>query len=577
MNSNIGGDQRLGLFARNLRQALTFSAMALVCALLAGCSAEYYRKSADKEVYRIVAVKQKRALGADKGFTIEPSTGDPLEGLPRRFQPLVQENAAAPVPKPAAAANPPAVISLDKAVEIAIRNSNDYQTNKEGVYLSALSLTLERSRWTPQFSELLTGQYNRADRDEYYTGSSQFGVSELLATGGMLTADLTTNLLRYTTGDPRASAISLLTANFTQPLWRGAGQAVAQESLTQAERNVIYSVRSFARYHRTFAVSVATNYYRLLEQRSVVQNQYANYVSSVRSRQQSEKLAEASKMPPAQVDQTRQAELQAKDSWLSAEESYHSSLDQFKIQLGLRADANVDVDTDELTKLVSVGIIAPKLTAENAVKQALALRLDLLNQRDATADAARQVNVAANGLGPDVSLVAAASVPSSSVENRPTTLRFEQATYSAGFNVSLPLYRTAERNTYRQALISLDQARRSLILLEDNIKSQVRDEWRTLQERKESYEIQRAGVALAEHRVTGTVLLLDAGRATARDLLDAQASLLSAQNALIAALVDHTVARLQLWRDVETLLVTPEGSLEEHADAGHAATDPPAR
>jgi outer membrane protein TolC len=577
MTPNIGSREGCCPTAGKPRRALTFGAMALACALLAGCSAEYYRKSADNEVYKILAQKQKRALGADGEFTIEPSTADPLEGLPRRYQPLVLEAAQPGAPPPAAAANPPAIISLDKAIEIAIRNSSDYQSNKETVYLSALSLTLERFKWTPQFTALLTGKYNRADRDESYTGSSQFGVSQLLATGGTLTADLTTNLLQYTTGDPRTSAASLLTANFTQPLWRGAGQAIAQESLTQAERDVIYAVRTFARYHRTFAVSVATNYYRLLEQRSVAQNQYANYTSSIQSRQRAEKLAEASKLPPFQVDQTRQAELSAKVGWLSAQENYRSSLDQLKIQLGLRADANVDVDTNELTKLEAAGIVHPQLTSGNAVKQALALRLDLINQRDAVADAVRQVAVAANGLGPDISLVAAASVPSPSAENRPTNLRFEQGTYSVGANVNLPLVRTAQRNTYRQALISLDQSQRSLILLEDNIKLQVRDEWRTLQERKESYEIQRESVTLAERRVASTALLLDAGRSTARDLLDAQASLLSAKNDLIAALVDHTVARLGLWRDVETLLVTPEGSLEEHADAAEPATDKPVR
>ena len=35
--------------------------------------------------------------------------------------------------------------------------------------------------------------------------------------------------------------------------------------------------------------------------------------------------------------------------------------------------------------------------------------------------------------------------------------------------------------------------------------------------------------------------------------------------------MDHTIARLQLWRDVETLFVTPEGRLEESADANPAA------
>ena len=573
MDLNIGVKERSCPTAGNFRRALTFGAIALACVLLAGCTSKYYRKSADNEVYKIVAQKQKRAFGAEGGFTIEPSATDPLAGLPRRYQPLVQETAQPGAPPPAAAANPPAIISLDRAIEIAIRNSNDYQTNKEDVYLSALTLTLQRAQWSPQFTALLTGDYNRANRDEYYTGSSQFGVSQLLATGGTITADLTTNLLQYTTGDPRTSAVSLLTANFTQPLWRGAGAAVTQENLTQAERNVIYAVRTFARYHRTFAVSVATSYYQLLEQRSVVQNQYANYTSSVQSRRRAEKLAEAGRLPPFQVDQFRQAELSAKDAWLSAEESYYSSLDQLKIQLGLRADANVDVDTDELTKLEAVGIVHPNLTRESAVNQALALRLDLLNQRDAVADAGRKVDVAANGLGPDVNLVATASVPSTGTANRPTNLRFEQGTYSIGPSVNLPLNRTVERNTYRQALIALDQSQRSLVLLEDDIKRDVRNEWRTLQERKESYEIQREGVALAEHRVAGTALLLDAGRATARDLLDAQSSLLLAQNSLIAALVDHTVARLDLWRDVETLLVTPEGSLEEHADAANAATD----
>ena len=60
------------------------------------------------------------------------------------------------------------------------------------------------------------------------------------------------------------------------------------------------------------------------------------------------------------------------------------------------------------------------------------------------------------------------------------------------------------------------------------------------------------------------------------DILDSQALLHNAQSALIGALVDHTVARVQLWQDTETLLVTSEGSLEESADGGKPTADKPA-
>jgi outer membrane protein TolC len=541
------------------------------------------------EVYKILSVKHRQTLGqpldGDTTFTVEQTPYDPLEGLPRKVQPLIKETAAPGAPEgarsgeaaplPAAAKEPSAIISLPKAVEIAFRNSRDYQSAKETMYLSALALTLERFRWSPQFTELLTGQVNRANRDESWTGSSSFGVSQLLATGGTLTASLASELVSFTTGAPRTSGTSVLAANLIQPLWRGAGARIAQESLTQAERNVIYAIRTFARFHRTFAVSVATSYYQLLEQRSIVKNQWASYQISITSRVKTEKLAQAGRVPEFQVDQTRQQELSDQDAYISATETYGDTLDQFKLTLGLRTDANVDVDEDELTKLVAAGIIHPRLSMEQALKQALALRLDLMNQRDETADAARQVDVAADGLGPDVSLVASASVPTPANQNRPYIMRFEQGTYNAGLDVNLPLTRKAERNTYRQALISLEQARRAESLLQDNIRLQVRREWNTLQERKQSYEIQVMSVRLAERRVASTSLLLEAGRVTANDLLLAQSSLLSARNALITALVDHTVARLQLWRDVETLLVTSEGSLEESIHVGTPATEAP--
>ena len=86
MNINIGDKERVCPRARLFPRAVGFGAMALACAWLAGCTGEYYRKSADNDVYKILAQKRKRALNEDAPFTIQQPYGDPLAGLPKRRQ-----------------------------------------------------------------------------------------------------------------------------------------------------------------------------------------------------------------------------------------------------------------------------------------------------------------------------------------------------------------------------------------------------------------------------------------------------------------------------------------------------------
>lgn len=542
--ARIGGGCLAGLF---------------LAATLGGCSTKWYRESADREVYGIVDQKEQVVLGESTKFTIDPATVDILGTLRQQRQPLAGETEQEAPGMPATEA--PRVLTLRDSLMIGMHQSRDYQNRKEDVYLTALDLTLERDRWTPRFFGLLSGGYSYADGNEAWVGDTEFGVTQLLATGAAVSMSISTEFIRHITGSPDASAVSFLSASIIQPLWRGAGIRVAQENLRQSERDVIYAVRSFARYNRTFAVDIASSYYRLLLQRAVVGNEWQNFRQLVQSRQRAEMLAQAGRRPEFEVDQAKQDELTAQDRWIRAVQSYRQSLDQFKIKLSLPTDANVDVDEAELAQLTQQGILHPGITAEKAIEQALALRLDLQTAEDQVVDAGRRVYVAENGLGADVDLVFTAGTPSET--GKPLKFRFERGAYGAGFDVALPLERTAERNTYRTALIQYDRALRNAEDFVDNVKLEVRQAWRRLQEARESYEIQVRSLALAERRVESTTLLLQAGRATTRDLLESQAAVLSARNAVVQRLVDHTVTRLELWRDIGTLGVGPEGRIEE--------------
>lgn len=549
--------------AAHTRDTLLFACLlSVVCGLaLTGCSAKHYKEKADKEVYDIIAYKRKAALDDETPFTIGQEFWDPLADLPRREQPIIPEPESASPVTVQQNARPPAIISLGKALEIALRNSRDYQSRKEDIYLAALALTAERNEYAPIFAGALSGRWTHAKPDESWSADTSFGISQTLATGGRVSLTLTNEFLRYATRSPRSRAGSTLAFELVQPLWRGAGRRIAQENLTQAERDVVYQLRSFARYHKTFAVSIVSRYYQVLQQRAVVQNEWNNYKRLILSRERAAMLAKAGRRPEFEVDQAKQDELRARDRFIRSQQTYKQRLDNLKIALALPTDAEVDADENELERLMAARIIHPELSLQDVIRQALTLRLDLMTAEDEVADAERKVEVAKNGLGPDVDLVVTGTVNSED-DTAPARLRFDKGTYAVGPDVDLPFERTSERNTYRQTLIQLDRSHRNVEELRDNIKLQVRQAWRALQEAKESYEIQRRSLALAERRVDSTTLLLRAGRASTRDLLEAQSALLEAQNSLTNVLVDHTVARLQLWRDIGTLTVDPEGRVK---------------
>jgi len=119
----------------------------------------------------------------------------------------------------------------------------------------------------------------------------------------------------------------------------------------------------------------------------------------------------------------------------------------------------------------------------------------------------------------------------------------------------LPLDRKSERNAYRNALITFTRSQRDYENSVDGVKFDIRNAYRQLRERAESYRIQQLSLKLAERRVENNQLLLDAGRAEVRLLLDSQNALVRAQNDLIS--------KLNFFRDIGVLQVRPDGMWEE--------------
>jgi len=555
----------------------------LLVLILAGCSTEHYRKSADQEAYRLVAEKAGQVPNMDPRFTIDQTNQVVLEGFPRAE--TVEEFLGTAGESERGAA----VLSLEKALELGVQHSRIYQNNKEQLYLAALDLSLSRHDFTPLFSAPSAAQYSGytaqvvgfepdpenpgevkpvysdAIADQHLVGANTgIRVDYLIRDIGRISAAFTMDFTRFLTGDPRWAANSEFAATFTRPLLRNAGFKREQESLTQAERSLLYQVRDFTRFRKTFSVDVAAAYYGVLGNRDQARNAHVKLLSSRKTAERTRALAAEGRTPQSELGRLEQQELSAEGSWINAVRLYKRSLDDFKILLGLPVEMSLVLDDRELAGLK---IQHPQINVEDSVRVALEARLDHQNERDQFDDAVRRVALAANGLKTQMDLTARGSIGSpQDVDNTFPVPAKQNAQWGAGLFIDPPLDRKAERNAYRSALISQERAGRTLAQSRDQIELQVRESWRTLEQAKRTYEISELGVKINQRRVEEQDLLAELGRAKAQDQVDTQNDLAASKNDLTQALVAHTIARLQFWNNMGILYIKDSGQWEEVND-----------
>ncbi len=625
------------------RQIVSYAAtlgLVLTWLMVPGCKPGDYRQEADDAVGGIIKQKQLQGLGREEPFTIEK----PEQTLRRRLmeaQDLARSHAASlgvtnleSIPHwpdddyldqgegesdglMAIEPGVPVKLTLIDALRVAAGNSRAYQAQKENVYRAALALDLERDAFRTTFSGDSSADVSYdSGADPQVAGidsSTEFGLTQRFTNGLTLSGAIALDVAKLLTQDHSSS--NALSADFSVelPLLRGSGSHIVAEPLLQSERDALYAIYRFERFKHTFVVDIASDYLAVLQQLDRVQNEEDNYRGLIITVRQVRREAEAGRQSQIEVDRALQDELQARQRWISAQQSYERSQDGFKLTLGLPVDADVELDRAELERLAQtvrdalpvredpliqtgealpadapVTLVVPsregagpmELEQGVAVDLALKNRLDLRIAQGEVYDAQRGVVVAADALGAELTLLGRARAGesrslSSAGQADAFDPRFDQGFYDTLLTLDLPFERTRERNAYRNRLIDLQRTVRDFQETEDRVKLDVRNILRDLLESRESLHIQAGAVELARERVRSTDLLLQAGRGSIRNALDAKDDLVQSQNSLTQALVAYLIAELAIQRDMGVLEVNEQGMWRtyNHQEATHDGND----
>lgn len=569
--------------------ALLFSTGVIACVLV-GCTGKVLRKKTDRQVFGIVRSHLNQVPNAGEHLlTVTPPLPVALEQLDKNAQTQDFLGDRKQIEQGAR------VMSLAHSLDLAVHHNRSYLGEKEGVYLTALSLALTRYSYSPIAAAAGSGSETRTQVEttvkpavtqqlvqpdgtvttaiiapavnDFITQATQqtrgnVGFAMLGRAGTQIALDLATDFTRFLTGDLKRISDSKLALTVSQPLLRGAGRLGAREPLTQAERDSLYSIRTFTQYRKSFAVDIAAAYYQTLQSREAARNAYVAYVNFAGDKgvlETAVALAEADKRTKSSLGQLRQAELTYKRRWISAIQNYESQLDTLKIELGIPVTEKLILDQNDFQRLE---IIHPTETVEAAIEVALKSRLDLQNTRDALADATRKVKVAEQNLLPGINVGFNYGIVSDPGSTK-TNIDGRRRTVTPFLDVDPNLDRRAERMDVRAAEIAEQRARRALELAEENVRKEVRASWRGLELAKKQYEIAQQDIRQSEERLALERELTAVDQGTPRDLIEAQAAMINARDFNNAALIAHTVARLGFYRDMGILFIRNDGAWED--------------
>ncbi len=296
----------------------------------------------------------------------------------------------------------PYVLSMEKAFQIALVNSRTYQYQLENVYVNALPVALQRFTFQPQFLAGLSPTTGAGGATGFGTGlgptvspvnsflyntretGSQLstlnigtvaGVGKLFDNGTRVLASFANSVIFNFVGrNPAQPTVrSFLPIQAIVPFLRGGGRAITLEALTQAERNLLYSVRAFAKFRQEFTVSTLANatvqnfgttattvgpstgggpadpgvgYLDVVTDIQVVENNRKNLAVFERFAEVYKELinGESSGLSQLQLDQVLQQVETARSQFLGSRVAYRNELDQYKIQLGMPPDVPLIID-----------------------------------------------------------------------------------------------------------------------------------------------------------------------------------------------------------------------------------------
>ncbi|MBI1903329.1 MAG: hypothetical protein HYS13_19685 [Planctomycetia bacterium] len=277
-------------------------------------------------------------------------------------------------------------------------------------------------------------------------------------------------------------------------------------------------------------------------------------------------LEEFARQEQAIVDLSQRLEPAARALYLQGVQPAVDSFARLRQRVYQLADDGSDLGIIEARARLEAIVMPPVRVDEDlAVCLARHHRLDWMNARGAVVDSWRLIEFNADDLESDLDVVFSGDL--GTINDDPFRFRSPTGQLRVGLQFDSPTTRLAERNSYRQALIEYQQARRSYMNYVDGVWNGLRGTLRTIRVNEENLERRREALNLAFEQFDFARLRLFAppqlnaqrNPNIANDVVASLQAIQLAQTDFLSVWVNSYVQRMVLDRDLGTMMLDEQG------------------
>jgi outer membrane protein len=441
----------------------------------------------------------------------------------------------------AASAQTASTLTLEQAVQEALIRNDRILNQHDATEQASLGVRLARNTFQPKVTPNVLGSFGQTNINSQ---NYRVDVSQKFVTGTEVRLGIGTSTAQIpSVVGPPARDIHFYNADTTltlsQPLLRGVGAGGARRALSSAESRRTDADRQRALVEQQVTLEVASAYFRIVAQQTLVDVARQSLARARRLRDASEARLDAGFVSQLDVLRAQQLVTQAEIQLFDSESADADARDRLLFLVGRETDVPFTIATD-----------IPRPAADPvdlgaAVTTALTHRLDLKILAESGADADRQISFAKNQLLPqfDVNVAYTRRQTADSFINSFGVDRFQFATF---FTIAMPVDRTPQLIDYQNALIERDRRRRELATLQrriaDDVKHALREQNRLLR----GLLAAENSVAIGRKEVEVAQVRYERGLSNNLDVVTAEGHLIAAQSRRIQALADSAMAGLSL-------------------------------
>ncbi len=431
----------------------------------------------------------------------------------------------------------PVRLSLEQAIEIALKNNRTIINAQNSVNSAKLNLSTAHSNFDLKIRPFAGGGIT--DGDQNFNSGLNFSKNLEYGMQVSFSPYMSKNDEDYATSVGLALEI---------PLFKNFGKLVNTQNIKSSEFSIRSSERALVQTKENIVLETVTSFYNIIEQKKNVE---MNQMLAERFKRHTAIAQIKTDVGLAQPLDVYRAQIKEKDAQVSLTDSLEklqTACNNLKSVLSIPQSREIELHDTPVDSTIT------KLNINQIEAIAFENSIEIKNALDSLNEKKRAAKIAEHYLLPDLTVFFDYTRSGNDNDFNNDVFRLSEDSWRVYLTSSSDFKRTSEKNSYRQSLITVRSGELELANQKDQLGKEIKNQVDFLEKSQERIAILEQQIQKAMGKLELSKIKFNNGMADNFDMIEAETELHQAKLNLLSAQIDYIIATYRLRKIIGTLI-----------------------